>query len=136
MGEKVVLYVEDEDAAWMLFESAVRTAELPVHLYRASDGEEALQFLRAARDGASELKPDLLILDLSLPRKDGWELLTEVKADQQLNGITVVVFTSSALPGDKRRSMALGANGYVIKPFTYDDFMRAVDTVCSYLPTG
>ncbi len=120
----------------MLFESAVKSARLPIHLYRASDGEEALSFLRSTRNGNDSLRPDLLILDLGLPRKDGWELLNEIRADPQLNNIPIVVFTSSAMPGDMRRTMELGAHAYVTKPFTYDDFLKAVDIVCSYLPPG
>jgi CheY-like chemotaxis protein len=134
MERSVVLYVEDEDAAYVLFESAVTTANLPIELHRAMDGEEALILLRGRNDGQPRLRPDMMILDLNLPRKNGLELLDEMRGDHDLDRIPVVVFTSSALPSDRRRSLALGARAYVTKPFTYDGFLEAVSTVCSYLP--
>lgn len=130
-----MLYVEDEDAVWLLFESAVKSAKIPVQLYRAIDGEEALAFLRSGLEEGQKL-PNLVILDLNLPRKDGWQLLSEIRADAKLRSLSVVVFTSSALLSDMRRCLALGALAYVTKPFSYDAFLEAVNTVCSYLPAA
>ncbi len=133
MGARVLLYVEDEDAAFVLFETAVRTAQIDVQLHRASDGEQALELLRRAEFNGS-IKPDLVVLDLNLPRKNGFEVLTEIKKDDDLRTITVIVFTSSSLSADKRKSLALGAQSFITKPFTFDGFVEAVKTACSYLP--
>ncbi len=130
----MLLYVEDEDAAFLLFQTALKTANIEVQLHRASDGEQALAFLR--RDGCfnQRPRPDLVILDLNLPRKDGLDVLSEIRRDDELGALTVVVFTSSSLSADKRRSLALGARDYITKPFTYDSFVEAVKAACSYLP--
>ncbi len=134
MGARVLLYVEDEDAAFSLFQTALKAAEIEVQLHRASDGEQALDFLRQTGLFLKRPRPDLVVLDLNLPRKNGLDVLSEMKGDDDLQGITVVVFTSSSLTADKRRSMALGAHDYITKPFTYDGFVEAVKMACSYLP--
>jgi len=132
MDAGVLLYVEDEDAAFLLFETALKTANIEVDLHRASDGEEALAYLQGNSSG-NHPRPNLVVLDLNLPRKNGLDVLSEIKKDQNLSGITVVVFSSSSLASDKQRSIALGASEYITKPFTYDGFVEAVKTACSYL---
>jgi CheY-like chemotaxis protein len=132
MAPRVLLYVEDEDAAFMLFETALKTANIEVQLYRVSDGEQAIEFLHGGSNGAP--RPDLVVLDLNLPRKNGLDVLHEIKKDTELESIRVVVFTSSSLSADRRRSIALGAQDYITKPFTYDGFVEAVRMACSYLP--
>lgn len=134
MGERVLLYVEDEDAAVFLLETALKEACIPVQLYRVSDGEQALAFLRC--DGAYEKapKPDLVLLDLNLPRKNGLEVLSEMQKDESLRDQSVIVFTSSALVADRRKSLALGAQEYITKPSSFDGFVEAVKTACSRLP--
>ncbi|MDQ2844364.1 MAG: response regulator [Acidobacteriota bacterium] len=135
MGAKILLYVEDEDAAFLLFQTALKTANIEVQLHRASDGEQALAFLRATGSFGQRPRPDLVVLDLNLPRKDGLDCLSEIREDDELRALPVVVFTSSSLSADKRRSLALGAQDYITKPFTYDSFVEAVKAACSYLPT-
>jgi CheY-like chemotaxis protein len=132
MDPRVLLYVEDDDAALMLFETALKTADIEVQLYRVSDGEQAIKFLHGGSDGTP--RPDLVVLDLNLPRKNGLDVLDEIKRDRALESIRVVVFTSSSLSADRRRSIALGAQGYITKPFTYDGFVEAVKMACAYLP--
>ncbi len=122
-----MLYVEDEDAAFLLFKTALQTADIQVQLHRAADGEAALDFLNQTR-------PDLVVLDLNLPRKNGFDVLAEMRHTDGLETISVVVFTSSARQIDKHESLALGAQGYITKPFTYDGFVEAVRIACSYLP--
>jgi CheY-like chemotaxis protein len=131
MGERVLLYVEDEDAAVFLLETALREADIRVQLYRVSDGEQALAFLRCSGAYEKAPKPDLMLLDLNLPRKNGLEVLSEMQHDAQLRDITVIVFTSSALSTDRRKSLALGAREYITKPSSFDGFVEAVKTACA-----
>lgn len=134
MGERVLLYVEDEDAAVFLLETALKEAGIPVQLYRVSDGEQALAFLRCAGAYEKAPKPDLVLLDLNLPRKNGLEVLSEMQKDESLRDQSVIVFTSSALVADRRKSLALGAQEYITKPSSFDGFVEAVKTACSRLP--
>jgi chemotaxis family two-component system response regulator Rcp1 len=134
MGENVLLYVEDEDAAVFLLETALKEADIRVQLYRVSDGEQALAFLRCSGAYEKAPKPDLILLDLNLPRKSGLEVLSEMQHDARLRDIIVIVFTSSALSADKRRSLALGAQEYITKPSSFDGFVDAVKMACARLP--
>ncbi|HEY7304528.1 MAG TPA: response regulator [Bryobacteraceae bacterium] len=134
MGESVLLYVEDEDAAVFLLETALREADIQVKLYRVSDGEQALAFLRCSGAYEKAPKPDLMLLDLNLPRKNGLEVLSEMQHDARLRDIAVIVFTSSALSADKLKSLALGAREYITKPSSFDGFVEAVKTACARLP--
>ncbi|MBV8863921.1 MAG: response regulator [Acidobacteriaceae bacterium] len=134
MGARVLLYVEDEDAAFVLFQRALTAENINVQLHRASDGEEALAFLRGTGFGSQRPRPDLVVLDLNLPRRDGLDVLSEIRKDGDLQALRVVIFTSSSLSADKRKSLALGAQDYITKPFTYDGFVEAVKAACSHLP--
>ncbi len=134
MRDRVLLYVEDEDAAVFLLETALKEAGIRVELYRVSDGEQALAFLHTSDSYAKAPRPDVILLDLNLPRKNGLEVLAELQRSESLRRIPVIVFTSSSLPADRSRSLALGAQDYITKPSTFDGFIDAVKTACSYLP--
>jgi CheY-like chemotaxis protein len=136
MSEQVLLYVEDEDAAVFLLETALKEAEIKVTLLRVADGEEALAFLRRAGSYSHAPRPDMILLDLNLPRKTGHEVLSEMREDNALHGIPVVVFTSSAAPSDRRKSMALGAFKHITKPSSFDGFVEAIKDACSPLLNG
>jgi DNA-binding response OmpR family regulator len=136
MTQRVLLYVEDEDAAVFLLETALKEAELDVALFRVADGEEALAFLRKSGAYQQMPRPDLVLLDLNLPRKNGLEVLSEMKASSELNSLAVVVFTSSSLAIDKRKSMALGAQDYITKPASFDGFVTAVKNACMHMTNG
>ncbi len=127
-----LLYVEDEDAAFFLFQTALKTAQIEVELHRASDGEQALDYLH--RPSRERPRPDLVVLDLNLPRKTGFDVLSDIKQDPTLKELLVVVFTSSPLSADKMKSIALGARDYITKPFSFDGFVHAVEMACSHLP--
>ena len=133
MPDKVLLYVEDEDAAVFLLEAALREAGLAVQLFRVSDGEQALAFLRRAGAYAKAPRPDLILLDLNLPRMTGLEVLSEMQNNGELRSIGVVVFTSSSLAADRRRSLSLGAREYITKPASFDGFVEAVRTACAQM---
>jgi two-component system, chemotaxis family, response regulator Rcp1 len=129
-----VLYVEDEDAAFFLFQTALKTAHIEVELDRAIDGEQALELLH--RPSRERPRPDLVVLDLNLPRKNGFDVLSEIRRDPSLHGLLVVVFTSSPLISDKTKSIELGARDYITKPFSFDGFVHAVRMACAHLPAG
>jgi two-component system, chemotaxis family, response regulator Rcp1 len=136
MNDRVLLYVEDEDAAVFLLETAVKEAGLEIQLHRVSDGEQALAFLRCAGSYEKAPRPDLILLDLNLPRKNGLEVLAEMQRSESFRGIPVVVFTSSSLAADRNRSLALGAQQYITKPSTFDGFVEAVKSAFSHLPSN
>lgn len=93
------------------------------------DGAQAMTYLRTREDG---LKPDLILLDLNMPVKDGWEVLAECKGDPLLKAIPIVVFSTSSRPMDVKRGYAMGANSFVTKPFDLADFKAAVEMIEDY----
>jgi CheY-like chemotaxis protein len=134
MGERVLLYVEDEDSAVYLLETALKEAKIRVDLYRVSDGEEALAFLNQSGAYRDSPRPDLVLLDLNLPRKSGLEVLSEMQGSEGLRPLPVIVFTSSIRAADRTKSLALGAQEYITKPSSFEGFIEAIKTACSYLP--
>ena len=134
MGAPVMLYVEDEDAAVFLLETALKEMKIEVELYRVSNGEDALAFLNRSGAYRDAPRPSLVLLDLNLPRKGGLEVLSEIQGHETLRDLSVVVFTSSSLAIDRKKSLALGAQQYITKPSSFDGFLTAIKTVCAYLP--
>ena len=120
-----ILLVEDNPADVRLTQEALREGKVKNNLSVARDGEEALAFLR--REGAP--RPDLILLDLNLPRRDGREVLKEIKDDPQLRMIPVVVLTTSAAEGDILKSYALHANCYITKPVDLEQFITVVKSI-------
>jgi CheY-like chemotaxis protein len=133
MAERTLLYVEDEDAAVFLLETALKEAAIDVRLCRVADGEQALSFLQKLNPYQNAPTPDLVLLDLNLPKVTGLQVLAEVQQHQELSSIPVIVFTSSSLPADRRKSLALGAQQFITKPSTLDSFLEAVKNACSRL---
>jgi two-component system, chemotaxis family, response regulator Rcp1 len=136
MGVPVMLYVEDEDAAVFLLETALKEMKIDVELYRVSNGEDALAFLNRSGAYRDAPRPELILLDLNLPRKGGLEVLSEIQGNEALRGLSVVVFTSSSLATDRKKSLALGAQEYITKPSSFDGFLTAIKAVCAYLPAA
>jgi two-component system, chemotaxis family, response regulator Rcp1 len=134
MGDPAMLYVEDEDAAVFLLETALKEMKMDVDLYRVSNGEEALAFLNRTGSYRNAPRPDLVLLDLNLPRKGGLEVLMDIQGDERLRNLPVIVFTSSSLATDRKKSLALGAQEYITKPSSFDGFLAAIRAVCAYLP--
>ena len=122
----VVLLVEDDPGDVLMIREAFEDNQLGNDLHLCPDGEDALRFLRQEDPHADAPRPDLVLLDLNLPRKDGREVLGEIKADERLRTIPVVVLTTSEAEEDVLRSYALHANAYVTKPV---DFERFIDVV-------
>lgn len=121
-----ILLVEDSPSDADLLLEVMEEAMLPTHLYVVEDGVEAIAFLRRQGQYADMPRPDLILLDLNLPRKDGREVLAEVKTDRDLGTIPIVVLTTSAASEDIRRAYELHANCYITKPTGLDDFVQMV----------
>lgn len=124
-----ILLVEDNPADVELTRETLDDAKIYNRLHVVSDGVEAMQFLRCEGPYADAVKPDLILLDLNLPRKDGREVLLELKNDPELRVIPVVVLTSSDAEKDVLRSYDLGANCYVTKPVDLDQFGKVVRSI-------
>lgn len=124
-----ILLVEDNPADVRLTREALTTARGQSTLHVVQDGEEALAYLRQTGRYRDATQPDLVLLDLNLPRKDGREVLAETKADPELRHIPVVILTTSRAETDILRSYQLHANCYVTKPIDLDDFTEVVKAV-------
>jgi two-component system, chemotaxis family, response regulator Rcp1 len=124
-----ILLVEDNPGDVRLTIEALREAKVSNHLSVAPDGVEALAFLRRQGKYAQARRPDLILLDLNLPKKDGRAVLAEIKADELLKSIPVVVLTTSSAQQDVLASYQLQANCYITKPVDLDQFIRVVRSV-------
>lgn len=124
-----ILLVEDNPGDVRLTIEALREGKVHNQLSVARDGVEALAFLRQEGAFAASPRPDVILLDLNLPRKDGREVLAEIKADEQLRRIPVVVLTTSKAEEDILRSYALHANCYVTKPVDLEQFITVVRSI-------
>jgi len=125
----VILLVEDNPGDVRLIREAMRERRIHIDLHDVENGVEALAFLRREDGYAEAPRPDLILLDLNLPKIDGRGVLTEVKADEDLRRIPVVVLTASQAEEDILRVYDLRANCYVTKPLDLDRFMDAVQTI-------
>lgn len=121
-----VLLVEDDPGDVLMTREALADSKLLNELAVANDGEEAIEYLRAAADTGTPKKPDLILLDLNLPRKDGRELLAEIKQNPDLKRIPVVVLTTSEAEQDILKTYDLHANCYITKPVDLDKFVTIV----------
>lgn len=124
-----ILLVEDSPADIELTTEALAEARVANDLHVVTDGEAALAYLRREPPYAEEPRPDLVLLDLNLPGKDGREVLAEAKADPELATIPIVVLTTSAAEADILRSYELHANSYITKPVRFDEFLRTVQSL-------
>jgi CheY-like chemotaxis protein len=130
-----VLLVEDDAGDVLLIEEAFADNKVRNRLHHVSDGVDALAFLRCEGEYADAPQPDLVLLDLNLPRKDGREVLAEIKADDSLRHIPVVVLTTSKAEEDVLRSYKLHANAYVTKPVDFDRFIEVVRQIDEFFVT-
>ena len=124
-----ILLVEDSPSDVRLTREALKDAKILNNLSVASDGEEAMEYLHRTGRHADAVRPDLVLLDLNLPRKDGREVLAEMKADEELRSIPVVVLTTSRSEEDVLRAYDLHANCYITKPVGLDQFLRIVESI-------
>lgn len=123
------LLVEDNPGDVRLTQEALRSHKVQNNLHVVNDGEEAMAFLRKQGKYANAPRPDIILLDLNLPRKDGREVLADIKSDPSLKTIPVVVITSSEAEQDVIKSYNLNANCYVTKPVNLDQFIKVVQSI-------
>jgi CheY-like chemotaxis protein len=127
-----VLLVEDSPGDIRLTREAFRDAKVHINLHIASDGVEAMAFLNREGEHSGAPRPDLILLDLNLPRKDGREVLEEIKESAILKVIPVVILTTSASEEDILRSYMLHANCYITKPVDLDGFLKVIRSIDSF----
>ena len=130
-----VLLVEDNPGDVRLTREAFREANRAINLHVACDGVEAMAFLRKQGIQANVPRPDLILLDLNLPRMDGREVLAQIKADESLKTIPTIILTTSDAEGDIVKSYQLQANSYISKPVEFDAFDTLVKSINDYWVT-
>jgi two-component system response regulator len=124
-----VLLVEDSPGDVQLTQETFRNSKLPITLHVATDGMEAMSFLRREDMNNESPRPDFILLDLNLPRKSGREVLAEVKGDDNLKTIPTIILTTSDAEADILRSYQLQANCYLTKPVRFEDFETLVKSI-------
>jgi CheY-like chemotaxis protein len=127
-----VLLVEDSAGDVRLTREALKDAKVHVHLQVASDGIEAMAFLKQEGQHVHAPRPDLILLDLNLPKKDGRQVLEEIKQSPSLKSIPVVILTTSASEADILRSYLLHANCYITKPVDLNGFLDVVKSIDNF----
>ncbi len=130
-----LLIVEDDLADVDLIKEALNLTSnraFDIHLSNVEDGDQAISFLKKENAFSAAPSPDLILLDLNMPRKGGHDVLREIKTDERFKGIPVVVLTTSSSSADVKLSYQLGANSYITKARNFTDFSRVVKTIEDY----
>lgn len=124
-----ILLVDDDPGDVLMIEEALESVDSPRKIFVVNDGEEAVAFLRRTGAFSKAPRPDVVLLDLNMPRMDGRQVLAEIKADEVLRSIPIVVLTTSQSPADILSSYSLHANAYVTKPLNLDDLTDVVHKI-------
>ncbi len=140
----VILMADDDDDDFLLTKKALEESKLLNTLIRVKDGEELVDYLQKRGDyeNVETHRPGVILLDLNMPRKDGREALREIKSDDSLKDIPIVVFTTSKAEEDIYRSYKLGVNSFITKPVTFENLIEVMKALGKYwfeiveLPTG
>jgi len=135
MKDVEVLLVEDDPGDVELIREGLNGAKIFINLHVIDDGIKAMKYLRREGPYRAASKPDLIILDLNLPKKDGKDVLHEVKNDERLKSIPVVVLTTSASEEDVNRCYELGANCCITKPIGLEEFLKIVKSIKNFWVT-
>jgi two-component system, chemotaxis family, response regulator Rcp1 len=130
-----ILLVEDNPGDARLASEALRVGKVRNRLFHVEDGVEAIDFLRQQGKHKNAIRPDLILLDLNLPRMDGREVLAEIKGDESLRQIPVVVLTISKEEEDVLRTYDLHANCFITKPIDFEQFMKVVRSIENFWMT-
>jgi CheY-like chemotaxis protein len=130
-----VLLVEDDPGDVLMTREAFELSSIPSTLHVVGDGEQAMHFLRRTNEFTGAPRPGLILLDLNLPRRNGLEVLAELKADQDLLTIPVVILTTSQAETDILASYQSHANAYITKPVSFDSFTEAIRQVDDFFLT-
>lgn len=124
-----ILLVEDNPGDIRLTQEALKEGNIKNNLHTITDGAEAIKFLFKESPYINAKKPDLILLDLNLPKKDGREVLAKIKADQELKRIPIVVLTTSNAETDVRKAYDLHANCYITKPVDFNRFIEVIQAI-------
>lgn len=127
-----ILLVEDNPGDVTLIEEALGRAKVRSRLHVVPDGKQAMEFVRRQGDHTEAPRPDLVLLDLDLPRKHGQDVLREIKSDPDLGSIPVIVLTSSKSEEDIVKSYELHANAYVLKPVDFHRFVKVMQAIDNF----
>jgi two-component system response regulator len=125
----VILMAEDNPTDVLIAREGLASAKMPNTLHVVDDGIEIMAFLRRQGRHAGAPRPDLILLDLNMPRKNGQEVLAEIKADDALKSIPVIIFTTSKSRDDIEKAYGLHANCYISKPVDFDEFTNVVQMI-------
>jgi CheY-like chemotaxis protein len=130
----VILMADDDDDDYLLTQKALKASKLLNTLVRVSDGEELLDYLlkRGEYENKETIRPGIILLDLNMPRKDGREALKEIKENENLRDIPVVVFTTSKAEEDVYRTYQLGVNSFITKPVTFNNLLEVMTSLGRY----
>jgi chemotaxis family two-component system response regulator Rcp1 len=128
----VILLVEDNNDDVELTKLAFQRAKFAVHLHHVSNGEECMAFLRKQGVYADAPTPNIILLDLNMPRMDGIEVMREISTDEALKHLIIVVMTSSNADEDVLRSYKLRCNSYLVKPIKFDAFAKMIQSFGDY----
>lgn len=126
---------DDDDDDYLLTQKALKKSHLLNKLYRVKDGEELLDYLQhkgAFKTAQISPRPGLILLDLNMPKKDGRQALKEIKANEHLKDIPIVVFTTSKAEEDIYKSYKLGVNSFITKPVTFDNLIEVITALGKY----
>jgi len=121
-----ILLVEDNPADILLTREAFKEGAIPHEMHAVNDGVEAVSYLKKAGKYADAVRPDVILLDINLPKKNGFEVLAEIKQDPDLKHIPAIVLSTSGSKHDIRKAYELHANCYLIKPVELEEFLRVI----------
>ena len=130
--EQPILLVDDNPDDIMIAKRAFAKAQIHNKVYVTEDGEKAIQFLRKEGKYKDVPTSGLVILDLNMPKVDGFEVLKTIKSDEKLKSIPIIVLTSSSRSEDIERAYKLGCNSFIVKPASFEDFIEAVMEIKRY----
>jgi chemotaxis family two-component system response regulator Rcp1 len=133
---KDILLVEDKPGDVRLAQEVILEAKVRANLHVVGDGVEAMAFLRRQGKYTDAMRPDLIMLDLNLPKKDGFEVLAEIKADAGLKNIPVIIFSVSKSEGDIRHAYDLQANCYIVKPADLNGLIVVIKAIDDFWLTA
>jgi len=135
MKGRRLLHVEDDDSIAFLLRAALDEIGASISVYRVSDGEQALAFLHRSGAYRQAAPPELILLDINLPKVDGWEVLQEIQRNEILRAIPVIVCSASPRREDRERALSAGARRYVVKPAKFSLWLDEVKSaLTSFLP--
>jgi CheY-like chemotaxis protein len=131
MAERILLCIEDDDAEYYIITIALKELDVAIRFLRVADGEQGIQFLENTHGHELAPRPDLVLVNLNLPKMNGFEVLTEIRKNQSLRSIPVIIFTTSRTTAERKRALALGANDFISKPGTLTGLIETLRTVCT-----